>query len=84
MEQESVGEIIKSEKKIKLGAVFQAELVYPANTRFFVKIDGQYRYIGASSFGPFTAGYGDETIALPEFKAGYSHSFVGFGVGIRI
>jgi len=84
LEQEDVGEIIKSEKKIKLGAVFQASLIFPEETRFFVKINGQFRYIGKSSFGPFTTGHGNEKIIFPEFKADFSHFFVGFGFGIRI
>lgn len=73
----------KSQKKIKLGAVFQAELVFPEDTRFFVKLDGQFRYVGKSSFGPFTAGYRDERIILTEFKADFSHFFVGLGIGIH-
>ena len=81
MEQEDAG---KSEKKIKLGAVFQAELVYPEDTRFFVKLDGQFRYVGKSSFGPFTAGYSDNKIILQEFKADFSHFFVGLGNGIHL
>lgn len=84
LEQEGAAENIKSEKKNKLGAVFQAELVFPESTRFFVKINGQFRYIGKSSFGPFTTGYGDAKTIFPKFEADFSHSFVGFGIGIRL
>ncbi len=84
IEQESGGETIYSENKIKLGAVIQGSLIYPENTLFFVKIDAQYRYAGQISFGEFSVDKGNEPHGLSPFEANFSHFNFGVGVGIHM
>ncbi|RMH83543.1 MAG: hypothetical protein D6681_16885 [Calditrichaeota bacterium] len=85
MERETGEESVYQEQKGRLGAVLQGALLYPTHTRFFVKLDVQYRWVPDKTFGPIPtrSGYYDISPSLKEFKANFSHTYIGFGMGIH-
>ncbi len=68
----------------KLGLVFDAGLQFPHNSRFFVDLRAQYRWVGSASFGPYTASGFDDSAVLPEFSLNFNHAWFGLGFGIRL
>ncbi|GAB4343891.1 MAG: hypothetical protein Kow0037_32270 [Calditrichia bacterium] len=85
IEQESGDEIIYRELKGKPGIVLTTSLICPQKTRFFIRLDMQYRYVGKMTFGPFKETYRAISLAqLNAFSANFSHTFVGLGLGIRL
>jgi len=68
----------------KLGLVFDAGLQFPRNSRFFVDLRAQYRWVGSASFGPYTASGFDDSAVLPESSLSFNHAWFGLGFGIRL
>lgn len=85
MEGESNGGIVYHERRSQPGAVLLASLLYPRQKRFFTKLDVQYRWTPEETFGPITtyAGFDDVAMTLNEFKTNYSHTYIGFGLGMH-
>jgi hypothetical protein len=75
---------IGQDEKTRLGGVFQATLLFPQQTLFFVKLDAQYRLVPKATYGPFKAGMGNAVRYLQSFEADFSHLFVSFGFGIHL
>jgi hypothetical protein len=73
------------EKKTRLGVLVQLTAQYPKQTRFFVNLNFQYRWMPKATFGPFKDTYHGNSLAqLNPFEANFSHTFLGFGFGIRL
>ncbi len=85
LERDTGGAIVYREQKGRPGVVVQASLLYPTQTRFFVKALFQYRWTPEQTFGPIPSrgGYYDISHPLKEFKANFSHTFIGAGIGIH-
>jgi len=68
----------------KLGLVVDAGLQFPRNSRFFVDLRAQYRWVGSATVGPYTASIFDESAVLPESSLSFNHAWFGIGVGFRL
>jgi hypothetical protein len=68
----------------KLGLVFDAGLQFPHNSRFFVDLRAQYRWVGSASIGPYAASSFDDAAVLPEFSPSFNHAWFGLGFGFRL
>lgn len=84
IEQEDVGQVIYRQQRTRLCGVFQAMVLFPQRTRFFLKLDAQYRLLPETTYGPFKAESGNAVRNHESFEADFSHLFIGFGFGIRI
>lgn len=84
IEQSQTGVMIYREQKTQFGAVFQGALLFPQHTRFFVKLDAQYRLIPKATYGPFTSRGGDEARSLEPFEVDFSHRYISLGFGIHL
>jgi hypothetical protein len=70
----------------RLGAVGGVGLEWPRNSRIFVDVSGQYRWVGDVSVGPWNvrADYGGETARFPGAKFSLNHAILAFGIGLRL
>jgi hypothetical protein len=74
---------VGSTSETKLGLIFDAGLVFPAQSRFFVDLAVQYRLVGDAAVGPFQDVYGSSVATFPATEASFNHAFVGLGMGVR-
>ena len=68
----------------KLGVVVEAGFQHPRNSRFFVDLRAQYRWVGSVTIGPYTASLFDESAVLPVCAVSFIHAWFGIGVGFRL
>ena len=71
----------------KLGAVLDAGLSVPQDSRLFFEGRAQYRWLPATEVGPFTGGNGlpdDIPSTLPAFEVDMSHAYLSVGMGVRL
>jgi opacity protein-like surface antigen len=67
----------------KLGLLLKSTLEFPRKTRFFAKVDFQYRYIGSINNVPFSWQGRHGEIYYQSDKIGMNNIYFGFGIGIR-
>jgi hypothetical protein len=68
----------------RLGLIALGGVKTPAQTRVYLDLSFQYRYVGRASYGPFASSFfnGRGTV-LPPFSAQFSHWMIAFGPGVR-
>ena len=68
-----------------VGLVFDVGLTVPRNTRFFLDLGAQYRFVGTGRIGPFeeTSSDGSTTITLGG-QASFNHGMISVGIGMRM
>jgi hypothetical protein len=72
------------EHHAKFGALVQGRLMYPARSRLFLDLSGQYRYVGNVDVGPITPEALLEPAAtFPASRASFNHGHVAVGLGVR-
>lgn len=70
--------------QFRMGVVADLALTFPAHTRFFLDLRGQYRVVGSAVVGPFNAGGSDQESVFPASSVGLNHGFIGAGFGVRL
>lgn len=68
----------------KLGLMADAGLQFPHNSRFFVDLRAQYRWVGSVSIGPYQVSAFDEETVLPECSPSFNHLWFSVGFGFRL
>jgi hypothetical protein len=67
-----------------LGLIGIAGVRLPTETRVYLDLNFQYRYLGSARVGPFTPTCcGSPVTTLPAFEPQFSHWFLAFGPGVR-
>lgn len=64
----------------RFGAVVAIGLTLPARKRFFVDLQGQYRFVGTTDLGPMDVPNGG---TLPRTPVNFNHLAWGVGLGVR-
>ncbi|MCB2220714.1 MAG: hypothetical protein KQI35_09980 [Bacteroidetes bacterium] len=64
----------------KIGFIAEIRIQVPNKSQFYFELNGQYRYIGNESVGPFIDRYNE---GIPEIEINYNHGFIGGAFGIR-
>jgi hypothetical protein len=78
------GSNTQSQGATRLGLVFDAGLQFPSNSRFFVDLRAQYRWVGSVDIGPYTASGFNDPAVLPEASFSFNHTWLGVGFGVRL
>ena len=68
----------------RFGLIALGSVKTPAQTRVYLDLSFQYRYVGRAPYGPFASSFfnGRGTV-LPGLSAQFSHWFIAFGPGVR-
>jgi hypothetical protein len=81
---DEISSVSSRDRTITLRSRDGQEVVVPApgiETRVYLDLSAQYRYVGRTRFGPFTpTSYGIAATPLTASEAQFSHWFIGTGV----
>lgn len=82
------GSVLQSENawQSKVGGQFYLAVKVPARSRFFLSLNFQHMLAGKVDIGPYkvTDYSGTASVDFPKTKINFSHTAVGFGIGIRL
>jgi hypothetical protein len=68
----------------RFGLIALGGVKTPAQTRVYLDVGFQYRYVGRASYGPFASSlFNGRGTVLPALSAQFSHWFIAFGPGVR-
>lgn len=77
--QDDVGQRVEVRRSYRPGLMAGAGLSVPLYRALHIEARAQYRYTGRGTVGPFTT----DAATLSEFDADFSHTYLGFGLGLR-
>jgi hypothetical protein len=66
-----------------VGALIDFGLILMNKSKIFLELSVQYRVVGKTEVGPFTAENFGSSAVLPNSSLNYNHLLVGIGIGIR-
>ena len=83
--QSTPSDLIETRTATKIGVLLDFGLSLPLFDPFVADLGFQYRFVGTSDIGPFTANSsGQPAATMPLTSGNYSHALVSLGIGIQL